>query len=79
MHWRWRRSSERELPQPGAVKVLPTFEDGVAVGMKDCDRCLVKDNLAALIGKRIQTNEGMGKKWHGMARHCCWGNLGNRS
>jgi hypothetical protein len=57
----------------GAVKVPPTFEDGVAVGMKDCDQCLVKDNLADLIGKRAQTNEGMGKRGHDMARHPCWG------
>jgi hypothetical protein len=59
---RLRRNSERELPQPGAVKVAPTFEDGVAVRMEDCYRCLVKDNLAALVGKRSQTNEGMGEK-----------------
>jgi hypothetical protein len=55
------------LPQPGAIKVLPTFEDGVAIRMEDSDRCLVKDNLAALVGKRAQTNEGMGKRWHDMA------------
>jgi hypothetical protein len=61
VRWRWRRSSERKSPQLGAVKVLPTFEDGVAVRMEDCDRYLVEDNLAALVGKRSQTNEGMGK------------------
>jgi hypothetical protein len=32
--------------------------------MEDCDRCLVKDNFAALVGKRSQTNESMGKRWH---------------
>ncbi len=79
LRWWWRRSSERELSQPGAVKVPPTFEDGAAVGMEDCDRCLVKDNLAALVGKSSQTNEGMGKRWPDMARHCCWGDHGNRS
>ncbi len=79
MHWRWRRSGERELPKLGAVKVRPTFEDGVAVGMEDCDQCLVEDNLAALVGKRAQTNEGMETRWHDMARHCCWGNCGNGS
>jgi hypothetical protein len=47
------------LPQPGAVKV--TFEDRVAVRMEDCDKCLVKDNLAALVGEWSQTNEGMGE------------------
>jgi hypothetical protein len=31
-HCRWRRNSERESPQLGAVKVTPTIEDGVAVG-----------------------------------------------
>jgi hypothetical protein len=36
----------------GAVQVLPTFKDMVAAGMKDCDRCLVEDNLAALVSKR---------------------------
>jgi hypothetical protein len=61
----------------GAIKVLPSFEDGVAVGIEDCDRCLVKDNLAALVGKGSQTNEGMGKRWHDMAQHCCWGKLRN--
>jgi hypothetical protein len=69
----WRRSGERKLPKPGAVKVLQTFEDGVAVGMEDCDQCLAKDNLAALVGKRAQTDEGMEKRRHDMARHCCWG------
>ncbi len=39
---------------------LPTFKDGVAVGMEDGDCCLVKNNLAALVGKRPQTNEAMG-------------------
>ena len=61
----------RELPKLGAIKVLPTFEDGVAIGIEDCDHCLVKDNLAALVGKRAQTNEGMGKRQHDMARDCC--------
>jgi hypothetical protein len=66
VRWRWRRSGEKKLPKPGAIKVLPTFEDRVAVGMEDCDRSLVEDNLAALVGKRAQTNEGMGKRWHDM-------------
>jgi hypothetical protein len=69
VRWRWRRSGEWELPKLGTVKVLPTFEDGVAVRMEDCDRCLVEDNLAALVGKRAQIDEGMGKRWHDMARH----------
>ncbi len=29
--------------------------------MEDCDKCLVKDNLAALVGEWSQTNEGMGE------------------
>jgi hypothetical protein len=66
-HCGWRRNSERELPQPGAIKVMPTLEDGVAVRMEDYYRCLVKNNLAALAGKRSQTNKGMGGKWHDMA------------
>ena len=70
MRWRWRRSGERELPKSRAIKVPPIFEDVVAVGMEDCDQCLVKDNLTALVGKRAQTNEGMGKKGHDMACHC---------
>jgi hypothetical protein len=37
---------------PGVIKVLLTFEDRVADKMEDCNRCLVEDNLAALIGKR---------------------------
>jgi hypothetical protein len=69
VRWRWRSSGERELPKSGAVKVLPTFKDGVAVGMEDCDQCLVEDNLAALVGKRAQTDEGMGERGHHMARH----------
>ncbi len=56
----------RELPKSGTVKVPPTFEDGVAIGMEDCDQCLFEDNLAALVGKRA---EGMGKRGHDMARH----------
>ncbi len=60
-------SSERESPKPGAAKVPPIFEDGVAVGMKDCGRCLVEDNFAALVGERSQTDEGTGKRWHDMA------------
>jgi hypothetical protein len=75
---RLRRSSERELLKPGAVKVSPTFEDMMAIGMEDCDRCLVKDNLAALVGERAQTDEGMGKRWHDMAQHHCWGKCRNR-
>ncbi len=67
MPWRWKRGSERKLPQPVAIKVPPTFEDGVAVEMEDYDRCLVKNNLAALVGERSLTNEGMGKKWQDMA------------
>ncbi len=67
MRWRWWRSGERELPRLGAIKVPPTFEDGVAVRIKDCDQCLVEDNLEALVGKRAQTNEGMGKRGHDMA------------
>ncbi len=55
------------MPKLGAIKVLPTFEDRVAVRMEDCDQCLVKDNLAALVGKRAQTDEGMGKRGHDMA------------
>ncbi len=55
------------MPQPENVKVPSTFEDRVAVRMEDCDRCLVKDNLAALVGNRSQINEGMGKGWHDMA------------
>jgi hypothetical protein len=35
--------------------------------MTDCDRCLVKDNLAAQVGKRTQTNEDMGERWHDMS------------
>jgi hypothetical protein len=73
------RSSESELPKPGAIKVPPTFEDRVVIRIQDCDRCLVKDNLAALAGKRVQTNESMGKRLHNMARHHCWGKRGNRS
>jgi hypothetical protein len=39
----------------------------MAFGMVDCDQCLVKDNLAALVGERAQTDEGMGKRGHDMA------------
>ena len=63
----------------GSVKVSPTTEYGMAVGMVDCDQCFVEENLAALVGKRAQTNEGMGKRGHGMARHCCWAKRRNRS
>jgi hypothetical protein len=54
------------LPKLGAIKVPPTLEDGVAIRMEDCDQCLVEDNLAALVGERAQTDEGMGKRWHDM-------------
>ncbi len=67
------------MPKLGAIKVLPTFEDGVAVGMEDCDRCFVKDNLAALVGKMAQIDEGMGKRGHDMVQHSCWGKSGNGS
>jgi hypothetical protein len=40
-----------ELPKLGTLKVPPTFEDGVAIRMEDCDQCLVEDDLAALDGK----------------------------
>jgi hypothetical protein len=49
------------MPKFGAIKVLPTFEDGVAVGMEDCDQCLVEDNLAALVGKRANPMRVRGK------------------
>jgi hypothetical protein len=35
--------------------------------MVDCDQCPVKDNLAALVGKRAHTIAGMGKRGHDMA------------
>jgi hypothetical protein len=50
-----------------SVVVLPTVDYGMAVRMVDCDGYLVEDNLAALVGKRAQTNEGMGKRGHDMA------------
>jgi hypothetical protein len=61
---RWRRKSERESPQLGAIKVAPTFEDGVAVRMKDCYRCLVKNNLQPWLVKdsrlmRVRGKDGM--------------------
>jgi hypothetical protein len=59
--WWQRRRSERELPKTGTIQVPPTIENRVAVGMEDCDRCLVKDDLAALVSKRAQTNEGLKK------------------
>ncbi len=62
MRWRWKRRSEGELPKLGAVNVPPTVEYGVAVGMVDCGGCLVEDNLAALVSKIAQTDEGMGKE-----------------
>jgi hypothetical protein len=31
---------------------------------------LVEDNLATLVSKRAQTDEGMGKRGQDMARHC---------
>ncbi len=54
----------------GSVDVLLTVEYGMAIGMVDCDQYLVKDNLAALVGKRAQTNEGMGGRGQDMACHC---------
>jgi hypothetical protein len=61
---------EGELPKLGSVNVPPPAEYGMAIGTIDCDRCLVKDNLAALVGKRAQTDEGMGERGHDMACHC---------
>ncbi len=46
----------------GSVKVPPTAEYGMAIGMINCDQCFVKDNLTALVGTRAKTNEGMGKE-----------------
>jgi hypothetical protein len=60
------RSSERELPKLGAVKVPPIFEDEAAAGMEYYDRCLVKDNLEALVSKEAQPDEGTRKRWHDM-------------
>jgi hypothetical protein len=45
--------------------------------MVDCDQRLVKDNLADLVGKRAQTDEGMGKRGHDMACHHRWGKCRN--
>jgi hypothetical protein len=56
-------------PKSGSVKVPPTAEYGMAIGMVDCDQCFVKDNLAALVGKRAQTDEGLGKRRHDMSCH----------
>jgi hypothetical protein len=47
--------------------------------MEGYDQCLVKDNLAVLVGERAQPNEGMGKRRHDMAQHRCWGKRGNGS
>ncbi len=48
----------------GTVKVLPTFDDGVAIRIEDYDQCLVKDNLAALVSEwpkplRVWGKEGI--------------------
>jgi hypothetical protein len=61
----------------GSIKVPPTTEYGMAVGMVDCDQCFVEDNLAALVGKRAQTNESMGKRRHDIVCHCRWGKCRN--
>ncbi len=55
------RNSEGESPKLGAFMFVPTFKDGVAIGMKDGYHCLVKNNLAAFVGKRPQTYEGIGE------------------
>jgi hypothetical protein len=34
----------------------------MAVGMVDCDQCLVEDNLAALVGKRLKPMRVWGKE-----------------
>jgi hypothetical protein len=47
--------------------------------MEDGYCCLVENKLAALVGKRPQTDEGMGERGHDMARHCCQGKGGCQS
>jgi hypothetical protein len=49
--WRWRRSGERELPKLGAVKVPPTFEDGVVVRMEGYNNVLLKTILQPWLAK----------------------------
>jgi hypothetical protein len=61
----------------GPFQIPQTLNHRVAIEMEDCDQCLVEDNLAALVSKRAQTDEGMGKRRHDMARHCCWGEPAN--
>jgi hypothetical protein len=69
------RSSEGELPKSGAVNVPPTVEYGLAVSMvMSCQR-----QSSAQVGKRAQTNEGMGKRGHNMAHHYLWGKCRNGS
>ena len=41
------------------------------MGINDGDVIFGEDDSAALVGKRAQTNEGMGKWWYHMSMHCC--------
>ncbi len=41
------------------------------MGINDGEVIFGEDNSAALVGKRAQTNEGMGKLWHHMSMHRC--------
>jgi hypothetical protein len=59
------------MPEVRAGLILPSREDGMAIGVVDHDGCFSEDNVAALVGKRPQADEGMGKR--DMSQPCCRG------
>jgi hypothetical protein len=52
--------------EAGAGHILPSREYGMPIGVEDSDSCFGEDNVAALVGKRPQANEGMGERGHDM-------------
>ena len=52
---------EWKTPETGAIAFSPSFEDADSCGIDGIDVIFGKHNFAALVGKRAQADEGMGK------------------
>jgi hypothetical protein len=59
MHSWW--SCERESPEASPLRFPPSFEDAVALAIKDRHIRFGEDNFAILVCKWAQTDEGVGK------------------
>jgi hypothetical protein len=66
----WLGGLERETPETRAIVFAPSFEDAVAIRVDDRHSGLGENDLAAEVGERPQTDEGVGEGGHHVPLHC---------